>query len=133
MTRKLSVGLIAIALSAAVMPAQASVQVVTNGPAAHLTGFATQVVVVSKSAPLTYLNGDPLFQHNVEATSSFGSDSNYWCSLFTAGRCPIFWSPLIGAPQSTVVDGMSQTEVGKAYAFKCAPHPWMTGLIVVVP
>jgi hypothetical protein len=88
---------------------------------------------VSKSAPLTYLNGDPLFLHNVEATSIFGPDSNYWCSLYELGRCPLFWSPLIGVGQTTTVEGIGQTVVGRTYSFKCAPHPWMTGLLVIAP
>lgn len=133
MSRKLLLGLTAIALIAAVVPAKASVQVITNGTGAHLTGFATQVVVVSKSAPLTYLNGDALFLHNVEAVSTYGPETNYWCAIFDEGVCPLFWSPLVGVAQATVVDGISQTTVGKTYAFKCAPHPWMTGLIAVVP
>lgn len=132
MFRKITLALAALALMAAVTPAQASAQVVANGPAAHLSGFATQVVVASKSAPLTYLNGDPLFQHNVEATSTFGPDTNYWCGLYALGRCPLFWSPLIGVGQTTV-DGLAQAVVGRAYAFKCAPHPWMTGLLVIAP
>lgn len=132
MTRKFAIALAAIALIAAAAPARASAQTVVSGPAAHLTGYATQVVVVSKSAPLTYLNADPLFQHNVEASSIKGPDTNYWCVLYAPGACPLFWSPLISVAQTTV-EGINQTQVGKTYAFKCAPHPWMTGLLVIVP
>lgn len=132
MLRRLVPALVAVALIASAPPAGASAQVVFSGPAAHLTGFGTPVVVVSRSAPLTYVNGDVLFGHNVEASSTYGPGTNYWCPIYPVGECPLFWSPIIGTGQ-TIVDGISGTEVGKSYAFRCAPHPWMTGLIVVGP
>lgn len=133
MVRKSMMVMIGMLLAVGSGPAHASVNLVTNGPNAAVTGFTTIVVAVSKSAPTTYVNGDALALHNVEASSALGPDSNYWCVLYTPGRCPLFWSPLIGVGQSTPVVGLQNAEVGRTYAFRCAPHASMTGLFVITP
>lgn len=140
MLRKFAVALAGLTLMAAVVPARASAQVIVSGPGSYIVNYATQVVVVSKSAPLTYINADVL-GHNVEASSTWGTDTAYWCDgipgparSFALGRCPLFWSPVIGSAATSVVDGIGAAVVGKTYAFKCAPHPGtMSGLLVIVP
>lgn len=140
MLRKFVLALAALTLLAAAVPARASAQVIVSGPGAYIANYVTQVVVVSKSAPLTYVNAD-ILGHNVEATSTYGPDSAYWCDgvpgpdrAYPLGRCPLFWTPVIGSAATSVVEGISAAVVGKTYAFRCAPHPGtMNGILVIVP
>jgi plastocyanin len=85
---------------------------VVAGPGAVATTFATPTVVIQRGQPLTFTNLDAV-GHNVVST--------------TPG---LFDSPLIGLGESTGVTGVEALQPGN-YAFRCAPHPNMTGTLTV--
>lgn len=116
--------------------ARAAGPVVIGGPGSFLTPtYTTPVVPVQVGGELTYVHADVQL-HNVEARIDFlpaDSDAE-WCVLFEIGKCPIFWSPLIGLPQTTApVRGLENLEAGKVYEFTCSIHPAMIGRVIALP
>jgi plastocyanin len=109
---------------------------VVSGPTAKYYGFLTPVVVIQKGGSITYTNVD-LERHNVvqdvNADGAHGSAKAKWCGLFPKGRCPIFYSALIGLGQSEPVQGLSAVKPGQVYTFYCTLHPGMKGHLVVAP
>ncbi len=134
MTRHITKSLIAVlavwSLIVAV-PSSAADSVVVAGPGGQLAGYVTRAQVASKSATLTFLNLDFL-THDVVAYNAYGPDTQEWCSGFPVGRCPLFWSPLIGFNQTTPVLGLANATAGKTYTFYCTIHPGMRGTLAVV-
>jgi len=131
--------LVALLLGAAPVPAGASsasgVQVLT-GPTAKYYGYLTPVVVFSKAGSVTYTNID-IERHDVvqdvASDGVHGSSTRSWCRLFPRGRCPIFYSRLIGLGQSEPVRGLAYVKPGRVYTFYCTLHPGMKGHLVVAP
>ncbi len=131
---------IAIALAALAAPALPAAFALPADPAtplhssagASLRGYDTPVAVAAKDATPTYVNDD-LFLHNVVAKDAFGPANRPWCAAFPTGRCPLFWTPLIGLAQSTTVRGLDRAEPGAAYAFYCTLHAAMRGTLVIAP
>lgn len=111
-------------------------QQVVTGPTAKYYGYLTPVVVIAKGGAVTYTNLD-LERHNVvqdvNADGVHGSSKAKWCSQFPKGKCPIFYSPLIGLGQSTAVQGLKYVAPGQVYTFYCTLHPGMKGKLVVQP
>ena len=107
-----------------------------SGPAAKYYGYLTTAVVVSKGGQLTYTNLD-IERHNVvqdvNADGIHGSSKRPWCKQFDRGRCPVFYSPLIGLGQSEPVSGLQYVKPGELYTFYCTLHPGMKGKLVVQP
>jgi plastocyanin len=107
-----------------------------SGPTAKYYGYLTPVVVIAKGGPITYTNLD-IERHNVvQDVSSDGvhsSGKQKWCPLFDRGRCPIFYSALIGLGKSESVKGLKFVKPGKVYTFYCTLHPGMKGKLVVQP
>jgi hypothetical protein len=64
-----------------------------------------------------------------------GPDTQPWCTQlnFPAGRCPLFFTGLIGLGQTTPVLGLENLEPGRNYDFHCSLHSWMKGTLVVPP
>jgi plastocyanin len=85
---------------------------VVAGPGAVATTFATPVVTIQRGQSLTFTNLDAV-GHNVVSSSP-----------------GLFDSPLIGIGESTGVSGVEELAPGD-YAFRCAPHPNMTGTLTV--
>jgi plastocyanin len=116
------------------LPTAASAGVAAAGPGGFAAGFATPVVVIEKGEGITFYNGD-VPQHDFVATDAFvprrQAKRTKWCSGFRRGRCPLFWSPKIGAGQSTAVLGLQRVKPGKQYGFFCSLHPNMKGTLVV--
>ena len=114
------------------VPDQAS-QVV-SGPQAQFSGYATPVVVASKRGKVTYTNLD-IVRHDVvqdpRADGMRGPGTKPWCRKFRKGRCPVFWTPLIGLGDDTTLRGMENVRPGKIYSFYCTLHPGMKGRLVV--
>jgi plastocyanin len=91
-------------------------------------------VVVEKGEALTFYNAD-VPQHDFVAEGAYvprkAAKKTKWCSGFRPGKCPLFWSPKIGAGQSTEVLGLNRVVSGKQYTFFCSLHPNMRGTLVV--
>jgi plastocyanin len=140
LARRLSVvAALAILVAAGTVPARADSFVV------WLPGSTSAPKMVSATAmmegdTLTYLNLDA-GTHNIVATSLYGSDDNSWCGpirqggprRFPLGQCPIIYSATTGIGQTTTVLGTGALVAGQTVDFHCAPHPWMTGTLVVLP
>ena len=109
---------------------------ILTGPSAKYYGYLTPVVVVSKGGHITYTNID-IERHNVVQDVTFdgvhGPSTAKWCGQFPKGRCPIFYSALIGLGQSESVRGLKGVKPGKVYTFYCTLHPGMKGRLVVAP
>ncbi len=119
-----------LVLSAA--PAPAVELVYTSGPGSYAVGWTAPVIVVPQNAQLTYVNLDVAY-HDVVADKVYGSDTQPWCDGLPAGKCPLFWSQLIGLSKTTPVLGLDATTPGRIYPFVCSIHRNMTGTLVVLP
>jgi plastocyanin len=106
---------------------------VVAGPEAQFYGYATPAMVVPQGGDLQFSNVD-LVRHNVvqdPATDGVAGDGTApWCGGFPTGACPLFYAPLQGLGESTLVQGVSGLKPG-TYTFYCAPHPGMRGTLVV--
>ena len=131
--RPLRVALLVLAILVTSAPA-AVAAVAAAVPGSFAAGFATPVVVVERGEKLTFYSAD-LPQHDFVALNSYLSRKAArrakWCSGFPAGKCPVFWSPRIGAGESTQVLGLNRVRPGKQYTFYCSLHPGMKGTLVV--
>ena len=109
---------------------------VVAGPQAQFAGYLTRAMIVSKaSGKLVYSNLD-IVRHDVvqdvraDGVASKGTDR--WCTRFDKGKCPVFWTPLLGLGESTDVQGLKNTLPGRSYTFYCSLHPGMRGTLAVV-
>ena len=109
---------------------------VVSGATAKYYGYLTPVVVIQKGDGITYTNID-IERHNVtqdvNTDGVHGSSKRKWCKLFPAGKCPVFYSPLIGLGQSESVQGLQYVKPGQIYTFYCTLHPGMKGHLIVFP
>lgn len=129
-----------LALSAAAALVVASApsahaRVAAAGPGAFAAGFATPVVVTSVGGPVTFHSADAA-PHNFVATDTFLTKKQAkkaeWCTSYSVGKCPLFWSATIGAGEQTDVMGLDKVEAGQQYAFFCSLHPGtMRGTLIV--
>jgi polyvinyl alcohol dehydrogenase (cytochrome) len=101
-------------------------------PSSFATGYTTRVAPYRMGAEMTFVNGDAA-PHDVVAYNTYGKDDQPWCEAYPAGRCPLFWTPLIGLGESTPIKGLDRLEAGKSYPFFCTIHPSMRGEITVLP
>jgi len=95
-------------------------------------GYATPYMVVQHGGKLQYANFD-IVRHNVvqdPAADHKARKSGPWCSNYPKGKCPLFWSKLIGLNQSEQVLGINSLKPG-TYSFYCSLHPGMKGTLVV--
>lgn len=123
--------LLAVSAGSSVQSAQASASVIAAGPLGSAVGFLTPAAVASAAVPLTFVNGDVGAQHNVQSVE-FGPNTNAWCSGFPLGRCPLFFSKLVGAGGTSVVEGLGKVKTATPYAFVCQLHGAMKGTLVVI-
>jgi polyvinyl alcohol dehydrogenase (cytochrome) len=107
---------------------------VVAGPQAQFSGYTTPVVVASRRGKVTYTNLD-IVRHDVvqdpRADGMHGPGTKPWCRKFRKGQCPVFWTPLLGLSDKTVLKGMENVRPGKTYQFYCTLHPGMKGRLVV--
>lgn len=101
-------------------------------PGSQFSGYTTPAMVVQQGSDLTFVNGD-IASHDVVALEDYGPDTAPWCGPFKTGKCPLFWSRLIGLGATTDVLGMDQVQPGETYTFYCTLHPNMQGTLVVAP
>lgn len=123
--------LAALPLLAVNVPARAQGTVITNGPGAAITGYATPAAVSTQGGPVTYINGDPV-THDVIA-KQFGPGNQPWCASFPLNRCPLFFTPLIGLGEQVEVAGLENAVPGATYDFYCSLHAGMKGKLVIAP
>jgi plastocyanin len=107
---------------------------VVSLPQAQSYGYATPYMVVQQGGKLQYANFD-IVRHNVVqdvATDHLALKSGKakWCRQFKKGKCPLFYSPLIGLSQSEEVLGVGNLKPG-TYSFLCTLHPGMKGKLIV--
>jgi plastocyanin len=92
-------------------------------------------MVASKSAgKVLYTNLDVVRHDVVQDPRTDGLASNGkdpWCKRFK-GKCPVFWTPLLGLGETTELKGLKNTQPGKTYTFYCSLHPGMRGSLAVV-
>ena len=116
------------------LPAPVQAAVAASGPGGFAAGYVTPVVVIEKGEGITYYNAD-VPQHDFVALDAFvpkkAARKAKWCSGYGKGKCPLFWSPRIGAGQSTEVLGLERVKPGAQYTFFCTIHPNMTGTLIV--
>jgi hypothetical protein len=94
--------------------------------------YATTSMVVSKRLGLNYTNLDNNL-HDVVARDDYRPDgSAEWCGDYPSGKCPLFYTPLIGNQKMEKVQGLADAEAGRDYTFYCSIHPYMVGTISVV-
>ena len=110
-------------------------RVAVAGPGAYAGGFATPVVVTSVGGPVSFYSSD-VAPHNFVAFDAFlkkkQAKKSEWCTSFTAGKCPLFWSPTIVFGEQTEVLGLERVKAGKQYTFFCSIHPnAMRGTLIV--
>lgn len=98
---------------------------------AWVTNYATPVAAVPVGGALTFANTD-LFKHDV-VSHAFGADDRPWCAGRPAGRCPLFWTPLVGTGGTTLVQGLDRIEPTQTYTFYCTLHAPMEGTLVALP
>ncbi|MGH2830268.1 MAG: hypothetical protein ACRDJM_07270 [Actinomycetota bacterium] len=124
---------ITLLVLAALQLAQAADVPYVTGPGGQFVGYTIPVFALPAGSTMTLVNVD-IPQHDVIATT-FGPDSNTWCAEqeFEIGRCPVFWSPLIGLGAQAPVYGVEALPAGGIYAFYCSIHSAMDGTLVVLP
>ena len=103
--------------------------VIAAGPGAQFAGYATPAMVVDVGGELTFANGDAA-SHDVVAVDAVGPDDQPWCGNAPPGKCPLFWSKLIGVGGQTPVLGTENLESGESYEFFCTLHTNMRGTLV---
>ena len=115
-------------------PVPAGVNNIVSGPQGQFYGYLTPVIVASRGGEVSYTNID-LVRHDVvqdpRADGVAGPDNQPWCGRFAAGKCPVFWTPLIGLGQTTAVKGLDNIKPGTTYSFYCSLHPGMRGRLLV--
>ena len=107
---------------------------VVTGPAAKYYGYATAVVVAQPGSAVNYHNFD-IEKHNVVqdpiADGVTNKKKQRWCADFPKGRCPLFWSKLIGMGE-TPIKGLENIKPGNVYTFYCTLHPGMRGRLLAI-
>ena len=109
---------------------------VVSGPQAQLYGYLTPAMVFSKALGKVVFTNLDAVRHDVvqdvrkDGAASSGKDP--WCKQFATGKCPVFWTPLLGLGESAELQGLTNTTTGKTYSFYCSLHPGMRGSLAVV-
>ncbi len=109
---------------------------VVAGPFAESAGYATPSVTIETGGRVSLTNFDSVLHdvvHDAEADGFGGPENMPWCDQghHSEGPCPVFWSPLIDAGQTTGVWGLRNVQPGVTYSFFCTLHHGMTGSLTV--
>lgn len=106
------------------------------GPQAQFAGYLTPAMVASKQlGRVLYTNLD-IVRHDViqdpRADGVAGKGKDPCCRRFGKGKCPLFWTPLLGLGETAEVQRLKNAVAGKKYTFYCSLHPGMRGSLAVV-
>jgi polyvinyl alcohol dehydrogenase (cytochrome) len=109
---------------------------IVAGPQAQFAGYLTPAMVASKQlGRVLYTNLD-IVRHDViqdpRTDGVAGKGKDPWCKRFKPGRCPVFWTPLLGLGESAELQGLKNAQAGRTYTFYCSLHPGMRGSLAVV-
>lgn len=132
--RRAMASMTALLIAVALVPAHAAVERVVAGPAAGAPGagdYLTKVVVSRAGTEVIFENLDVALPPHDVLSADIGPDGRPWCAGQLPGRCRLFASEAIFAPETTPVRGTELLEPG-LYDFFCSFHTWMTGTLVVV-
>ena len=115
-------------------PVEAAPHIVA-GPQAQFAGYLTRTMVASKSLGKVLYSNLDVVRHDVvqdpRTDGVGGSGKDPWCKRFK-GKCPAFWTPLLGLGETTELQGLKNTQAGRSYTFYCSLHPGMRGTLAVV-
>jgi plastocyanin len=111
-------GALAAATAFATAPSQASVIVAGPGAATPGVGYPVPVAVTQAGTEVTFVNLDPLAQHDVVSVAKKSNGQ------------PKFKSALVNAGETSAVVGTATLTVGD-YDYFCSLHPTMTGTLTV--
>jgi hypothetical protein len=139
--RTLATFAIGVALLAGA-PARAADTVVFAGAGSYIAGWTTPVAALVKDTTgLTFVNADAAL-HDVVARvtvdaqyrciTGCGPDTRAWCIEYPIGRCPVFWTPLVGIGRVVPVQGLENTTPGQFYTYICTIHSAMVGTLYVL-
>jgi plastocyanin len=104
--------------------------VYVTGPQSS-NGWTIPAFAVPQGASLTFANADSA-RHDFVA-EEYGADTQPWCTAFSPGQCPLFFSKFAGLGQTVPVDGLDNLVAGQSYTFLCIIHPLMRGTLVALP
>lgn len=121
--------LLSLALVAAPLPSHAATEIVA-APGSFVTTYATPVVVWTRGLPPPLFVNTDIQGHDVVADDVRAPGSAPWCPA-GGPTCPMFFAPFVGLSGVSEVQGLDDTPPG-IYAFRCSPHSWMTGTLIVV-
>ena len=108
---------------------------IVSGAQAQVAGYATPAMVASKSAGRVLYTNLDVVRHDVvqdpRTDGVGGPGTDPWCKRFK-GKCPAFWTPLMGLGETTQLQGLKNVTPGRSYTFYCTLHPGMRGTLAVV-
>lgn len=119
------------------VPASAPAQAVVTLPLADNVGYLPRDLVVTAGAPVMLVDIDPLSSpdgapHDLRSVKFRSNKNRPWCVNFPGTqKCPLIWSELINAGETTEVLGVGDLTEGVSYAFFCSYHSTMVGTITV--
>jgi len=106
------------------------------GPQAQFAGYLTRTMVASKRLGKVLYSNFDVVRHDVvqdpRTDGVGGSGKDPWCKRFAKGKCPAFWTPLLGLGETTELQGLKNLKAGRSYTFYCSLHPGMRGTLAVV-
>ena len=113
------IGAAALALAIGnTVPAHAIVNVGLAVPGSFEVGYATPQLILSKSAPATFVNLD-IQDHDIRSAQKRPNNQ------------PWFLSDVISAGETSTIEGLDTTPNGE-YGFFCVVHPSMIGTATVM-
>lgn len=126
-----------VAAAFALAPSQVRAQATVTLPLADNVGYLPSTMVVAKGAPVTLINLDPVSSpdgapHDLRSVKFRSNKNRPWCVNFPGTqKCPLIWSALISAGETTTVLGIPDLTPGVAYEFFCSYHSTMRGTLTV--
>jgi len=116
-------------MAALPQPARATGGPIVAAPGSYMTTYTTAVIVWTPGSPLMFTNAD-IQGHDVVSNETRAPGTAPWCPA-NGPRCPLFFAEEIVLGESAEVQGLDDVEPG-VYPFRCSPHTWMEGTLVVV-